>query len=634
MKSSKGRLLFWFNTGYLFPPVIWMVSGLLIRLWTWQELLRIIKNPWMWLYIAFYLIVLNVITIIKLKGMSRYQKDPSEKNLVYVQKALAYFPKLFLIGMAFYIVFGPIIALLEQTMHDPFLDKIQYILAEFLAVPLLLLFCIPFYILFIIEAEKFSQNIPLPEGKYKFLGLRGKLSFSILFNLAGAILSLGVGSISLTYIHDSLSGMGEFTIRLSILSLMIIGFAVFNTYMIIHQIITPINKVTSGLSHVFETFSQGKGKLQYQLEIYSRDEIGYLKSHFNAFIKSLEEMILHIKYAIRESGRKKDEILESVEISKIQTQQIVQDSDAMQVQFQTLSSEIVQSDQYSQEVGGFIQNVNTRIKLQSEAISQASASIHNITSSIQNAADDSQKKLEIAHSLEETALSGERDMVQSLKVIEKVHDSASVILEMMGVINNVSEQTNMLAMNAAIEAAHAGEAGQGFAIVSQEIRELAEATSKNAEDISHKILQIMQDIADSRQFTENSVATFQKILEHITAVATGMIVIQYAMQDLSQESSEIIGHLNELVSSSKGINQASGEIKEKIGAITGSLTQLRSIAETTGHTFNGITQALQGLNEVVARTAAHGLENAENFNRLSELVEGFEEPDEEKKGDV
>lgn len=578
----------------------------------------------MWLYILVYLVILNILIAVNLHRIEKASGSPESRAIPAAQRSVFLLPRIFLIGMTFYTILGPQVTLLEQALTRPFLDTVQYWLAELLAIPLLLLFCIPFYTLFLYQAERFAAAVPLAEKKYRLPGLHSRIGLSFVFNLGGAVLSLMVGAVSLVYSAGESLQVRDFIFRLAALAVGITGFAVFNIRMIIRHVVGPLKKMSQSMHDIFVTFSQGQGSLASPLSVYTRDEIGYLAGHFQEFLSSLNQLILHIQAAVKDTSRLKDEILDSAQVSHHTTMKIVNDSSALSREYEELEQEISSSDQLVQDVGAFILDLSQKIKAQSRAIAEASESINRITTSISQTADDSQKKLDIAHSLEETALSGERDMVQSLKIIEKVADSASVILEMMSVIDDVSEQTNLLAMNAAIEAAHAGEAGKGFAVVSQEIRELAETTNRNAETISHRIVQIIQDITDSHQFTQNSVATFQKILEHITAVATGMIVIQYAMQDLTQESGQITVHLNELVSNAAGTDQASDAIQSKINAITESLGLLHRIAGRTGGSLKEITHALDTLNQDISRAAESSQNNAGSIRYLSSLVEGLQ----------
>ncbi len=634
MKKIRSRIYLWFYLGFISPPLIWLSSGLFFHLWDNKSLFRIIQSPWMWIYMLTFFVILGILIFSKVQVIGRYRKDPSPENLIDAQKALKSLPWTFILGMTLYCVLGPFAALIDQTLHNPFLDRFQFILAEVLAIPLILLFSIPFFIFYTRSLEKYTCDIPMPEENHKFLNLKQKMVISFVLNILGAVITLIVACVSILYDKGEQLIIQDFILRVILTGIILAATAILNAFLIIRQITTPVNHIAQGLAQIFQSFSKGAGDLTFSLRDASRDELGYLNYHFQKFLDSLQSLIQHIQDSVKDTTDKRDDLLHSTDRSRVHMQQIIASTHEMTEKFEILHDEIDKSDKFSIEVGSFISNVAQKIKEQSASISEASSAIKNMTQSIQSTAEDSEKKLEIAHKLEEIALSGERDMVKSLEVIEKVSDSANVILEMMGVIDNVAEQTNLLAMNAAIEAAHAGKAGEGFSVVAQEIRELAEATTINSNNISERLLQIVQDITDSHGFTQNSVATFQKILENITAVATGMIVIQYAMQDLSGESADIISKLGELVQSSQGMNSVSEQMSENIQSITDSLNKLKDISDQTQTGLSGISTAMAMLDTVVTQAADYSTANAQSVNRLSDLVSDFTwDQDTDKKED-
>lgn len=173
---------------------------------------------------------------------------------------------------------------------------------------------------------------------------------------------------------------------------------------------------------------------------------------------------------------------------------------------------------------------------------------------------------------------GEEEMESSLKAIDTISTSISSMMDMASVITEIASRTNLLAMNAAIEAAHAGESGKGFAVVADEIRKLAEETSLNSKEISDKLGAIIDQIQNAAEKSDNAGKSFHEIAENIIAV--------------SHLFSEISDNVNSMTGNSMGI-----------------LSQITTVSSTSAEAeaaVNGILEANQTntakLDEVVEQT--------------------------------
>jgi methyl-accepting chemotaxis protein len=152
------------------------------------------------------------------------------------------------------------------------------------------------------------------------------------------------------------------------------------------------------------------------------------------------------------------------------------------------------------------------------------------------------------------------------------------IWEMMEVINGVASQTNLLSMNAAIEAAHAGDAGKGFAVVAAEIRKLAETTAENARRISSTLKAVAGTIGGTSQITQSTGSVIHGMIQDIGGVASSFTELSGSLHEMSVGSSQITTALSSLRSLSEEVREAYGKMADAAKAVESTMTHIGSLS--------------------------------------------------------
>ena len=145
------------------------------------------------------------------------------------------------------------------------------------------------------------------------------------------------------------------------------------------------------------------------------------------------------------------------------------------------------------------------------SVEESTASVNEMIASLKNLDKMTNARRESASRLVETAKNGGEKLSNTVEVVRNINNSIGSISDMIKIIDGIAAQTNLLAMNAAIEAAHAGDAGRGFAVVADEIRSLAETTSNNSQEIGSIIRDVMEKIHIAAESSEDTIQAFQDI---------------------------------------------------------------------------------------------------------------------------
>ncbi|MFP4231962.1 MAG: methyl-accepting chemotaxis protein [Spirochaetaceae bacterium] len=365
------------------------------------------------------------------------------------------------------------------------------------------------------------------------------------------------------------------------------------------------------------------------IEDRSRDEVGALCRHTSAVLKTIREFMRVVRSASDQVAQLQGTLAEGSQHSAGALDQIDRTIRSLQQQFGTLDETLGSSATAIKEISDRIADLDGSIETQSSAVEEASASIEEFNSSIENVAKLSAERRARAEELAGlTAQAGER-VASTNDVITGVGEKVDDILEITAIINNISEQTDLLSMNAAIESAHAGEAGKGFAVVAEEIRKLAESTSENAARIDDALRWITSRIREARDSSDESRKTVEQITGDIRSFSDAMAEISQSMDELRTGSREIMESSSEIRHTTTAVKEGSQSIREASDNIRGAMEEVTGVSERvrTGleEIANGSSWILNSMNEIRDVSA----QSREEMARLDQLVASFRTETEE-----
>ena len=349
--------------------------------------------------------------------------------------------------------------------------------------------------------------------------------------------------------------------------------------------------LSSRVSRSFKVIASGcelmaMGDYSERYPDYITKEASLLSNGFNLVTERLEGNINSMKQSkvsLDEAGGKLSSTIEALMSSIVQIGASISNT-GMNLRNQTNS--VSQSAQSISKILDMIHQLEALVQTQVKAVQGASSAVEQMVGNI-NEVDKSVDKM--AHSfgvLDQTAQNGVQTQNELQKQIIEIENQSKLLSEANKVIANIAGQTNLLAMNAAIEAAHAGDAGQGFAVVADEIRKLSETSSTQSKTIGAQLKSIQTAINLVVQATQSGVQDYANLSKEIRDTDTLVQQIKAAMTEQQQGSSQILDALGEMNGSTQQVQDASKEITTASQAIIDDVEVLKNETKVMGQSMD------------------------------------------------
>ncbi len=254
---------------------------------------------------------------------------------------------------------------------------------------------------------------------------------------------------------------------------------------------------------------------------------------------------------------------------------------------------------------------------QSSVINETSAAIEQMTASIRNINGVTRDRQGAVRELSKSTDDGRNIVSASSKSMGAVESSTGAILDIVNVISAVAAQTNLLAMNAAIEAAHAGEAGRGFAVVADEIRKLSEQTSKSVKAVTDTVKGTIRDIRAAADNNDRAVRSFETIAKEAELVSGAMQEIIDGLDELSKGTDEINRGVSDSVTSTNELRDAVAALDHQILKARESLTALEEASRQVDSDLTAVGRTIDSISSEAASVDAIGTANALGLSELN-----------------
>jgi len=411
--------------------------------------------------------------------------------------------------------------------------------------------------------------------------------------------SVMVGSTE-SYIMREVNQMKEFVIVMAVIALVI---AVVIIYFVLSATTAPIVKVSNTLKDI----SEGEGDLTKTVDINSKDEVGDLARYFNHTIQKIKALVLTIKnqaHALSDIGT-------TLSSNMVETaaaiNEITANIQSIKARVINQSASVTETNATMEQVIVNINKLNGHVENQSRNVSQASSAIEEMVANIASVTNTLVNNSTNVNTLKEASEVGRTGLQDVATDIQEISRESEGLLEINSVMENIASQTNLLSMNAAIEAAHAGEAGKGFAVVADEIRKLAESSGEQSKTIGTVLKKIAESIKKITVATESVLNKFEAIDTGVKTVVQQEENIRNAMEEQSEGSKQVlnsVGGLNdltqqvssgseEMLNGSQEVMHESRNLEKVTQEITGGMNEMATGAEQINQSVNNVNEMTQ-----------------------------------------
>jgi methyl-accepting chemotaxis protein len=322
-----------------------------------------------------------------------------------------------------------------------------------------------------------------------------------------------------------------------------------------------------------------------------KDEIGEVQKAFHTIRDKLKKTITDINNEHLGQKNVSGNLHISIRESSDGLGVISRNMDSVQNKTDAQMDSVVQTADSVEGIINHIHSLENAVDVQANTISRSSESIEQMVGDIDSVRTVVHQAHETTGNLSKSSEMGRKMLHNLTEELTRIADQSAFLEKANAALVNIAAQTNILAMNAAIEAAHAGEAGRGFAVVAGEVRSLAELSNKESASISTEIKNMRNGIEKIRQVSAGTVETLGSMFTEVTDMQASLNTVNSAVEAQASNGVQVLNALTSLQETTNQVRTGSDEIQKESDAIHKVVENLKSISKDVNDSILDVQRA-------------------------------------------
>ena len=609
-KKLSAFLSFLYILVFILPIAVGWIWTCVLKLFTFQETINAALHPTGFIPLLAVLFFVPFMNYRFQKTINSY--DGSTESIAKVNKAIAHYELFTIIGSLINSIIIPTVVSIALKMTGKKVSEIAIYLA---ITGSSFVFSLFFYNIFLSRLEKETTHITF-EKKYYPLSLVFRNVMITFLSSMGTIATMFSA-----YFSPAAENMSVQSIFLNYMFLpFIVGlaFTAINSY-------SQMKAASKSLKYI-SNFANHLAKGDYSkthLELTTRDEFGDLTNDLNVFFDATKHLLKNINNSVKDTVTTSDELTQSMDTASNSIQEI-------QTKISDVKEKVISQSAGVEETNSTINSMLERIKLlnesvdaQNNSISSSSAAVEQMVSNIRSVTNILVQNAEAVNNLGLESENGRKKVNESAEFSLLILERSRSLMEASKIVQTIASQTNLLAMNAAIEAAHAGEAGKGFSVVADEIRKLAEQSNSQGKVIATQLSELQEAINTVVVNTQSVQSQFELIFELTSKVKEKETIIHNAMEEQTQGSTQVLKAMSEIKDSSNIVKDGAEELMQGGQQIGKEMTILAKVTNNLNDSMIDMSINAEKLTDIVSSVNTITQKNKNNMENMEDEVGMF-----------
>jgi len=418
-------------------------------------------------------------------------------------------------------------------------------------------------------------------GYYKFNGTSNIAAFKKIKNAGGRAI------VATAPLKDFMESVYTLQLSMALIALLILLSSIVVIWFSARGMVRPVRNTVRALQGI----AHGDGDLTVRLPLQGHDEVTQLSHYFNETIAKMGGALKTVGKNTEVMEKVGDELANSMEQTASSVHEISANVESIKQQTLIQAESVDSTAGTVEEIIRIITALNTSIESQVMSVAKSSSSIEEMVANIASITKTLEKTDDSIKELTVSTKDGKVTLQQSNEVTAKITEESGALMQASKVIQHIAYETNLLAMNAAIEAAHAGEAGMGFAVVADEIRKLAEDSATQGKTITATLKMLSGEIESLSQSSSIVESKFNAIFKLSEEVKEMSGALTDAMKEQANGSQEVLTAIRDINAITTEVQEGSAEMLSGSKSVA---KEMQKLGELTSFIKDGMNEMVSG----------------------------------------